>query len=211
MNPFLGPLDGEGRIPARQQTRVSAFLLSAHGALARQLAAALPARLRAGWQVELHAQYCRELEIFSLLARATTWEPDPPLAFLFWQWEAAWLPQPAAGAADPSQGFLLDLAAFGHALHAAIRPAALLPEDAAPTDPFALALRRIELESGRLLQAQIVFLKSPQLVAVRDAVAAAVERRHGQIRELWAAMLQGIDVDTSSRHLVDIAYQGLTR
>jgi hypothetical protein len=56
------------------------------------------------------------------------------------------------------------------------------------------ALRRIEFESGRLLQAQILFLKGPQLADVRAEVAAAVERRHQQVRELWQAMLRGLNL-----------------
>jgi len=63
MNPLLGPADEGGRIPARQQTRVAAFLLSAHGAQARQLATTMPMQLRAPWHIELHAQYCREMDI----------------------------------------------------------------------------------------------------------------------------------------------------
>ena len=68
--------DSEGRVPASQQTRVSAFLISAHAALTRQLAVAVPLRLHAGWQTELHAQLYREAEIVSLLLRATSWVPD---------------------------------------------------------------------------------------------------------------------------------------
>ncbi len=209
MKPFLGPLDGDGRVPAHQQTRVAAFLMSAHGALARQLAAALPGRLREGWQVELHVQYCREIEILSLLAGAASWVPDPMLAFLIWQWEIAWWPKPAEGAADRRQGLLIDLAAFGHALHAVTRPAALLPEDAPPMDAFALALRRIEFESGRLMQAHVLFLKGSQFLSVRDAVSTAAERRHAQVRELWTAMLHGIEIDTSNRHIGDTAYHAV--
>ena len=192
MSAFLGPLDEDGRVPAHQQTRISAFLMSAHGAQARQLAAALPGSLHNGWQVELHSQYCRELEILSLIARATSWVPDPMLAFLVWRWEAAWLPKPIEGAADQHHGLLIDMAAFGHAVHSVIRPAALLPEFQPHDNPFGLAMKRIEFESGRLLQAQILFLKGPQLVPVRDAVAAAVERRHAQIRELWTALLDDL-------------------
>ena len=44
MSGLFGPLDSEGRVPPRQQTRVAAFLVSAHGALARQFAFALPAK-----------------------------------------------------------------------------------------------------------------------------------------------------------------------
>ena len=194
MNALLGPIDHAGRIPPTQQIRVAAFLMSAHGAQARQLAITMPMRLSEPWQVELHAQYCRELEILSLLARATSWVPDPQLAFLLWRWEQTWLPRPMPGAADHMHGLLVDMAALGHAIHAGVRPAALLPEDAAPLDPFVQAMRRIEFESGRLLQAQIVFLKGPQLRDVRDAVAGAVERRHEEVRELWTSMLQSLNV-----------------
>lgn len=202
MRAFFGPLEDDGSIPAHQQTRVSAFLMSAHGALARQLATALPGSVRSGWQVELHSQFCREIEILSLIARATAWVPDPTLPFLFWQWESAWLPHSVEGVTDGEQSFLIDLAAFGHALHSVIRPAALLPEGFPQTDPFALAMRRVEFESVRLMQAQILFLKGPELVPVRDAVAAAVERRHAQVREVWNGMLAGIEIEPSGRHLL---------
>jgi hypothetical protein len=86
------------------------------------------------------------------------------------------------------------MAALGHAIHAGIRPAVLLPENVAATDPFVLAMRRIEFESGRLIQAQILFLKGPQLAAARNEVAAAVEYRHEQVRALWQSMLKGLNV-----------------
>ena len=194
MNARLGPLDQEGRVPPLQQTRVAAFLMSAHGAQARQLAAVLPGGVHYPWQMELHAQYCREVEILSLLTRATTWVFDPQLLFLVWQWETAWLPRPMKGAADHFHGLLVDMAALGHAIHAGIRPAALLPDGASKMDPFVLAMRKIEFESGRLLQAQILFLKGPELADVRDEVADAVEQRHRQVRELWTAMLGGLGI-----------------
>ena len=207
MSPFLGPLDPDGCVPALQQTRLSAFLISAHGAQIRQLAVALPWSLKNGWQVELHSQYCREIEILSLIGRSTKWVPDPTLAFVMWQWEAAWLPRAADGVADQSLALLIDLAAFGHAVHSVIRPAALLPEFEPHDNAFALAMKRVEFESGRLMQAQIVFLKSQELVPVRGAVSAAVERRHAQVRELWDTMLRGLEIETSGRHNLAPAYQ----
>jgi len=192
---FLGPLDQAGRIPPRQQTRVAAFLTSAHGALVRRLAFALPGQMKAGWQTELNAQFYREAETVSLLMRATSWAPDPELLLLAPTWEAAWLPMPMLNVADRTTAFTIDTAALGHAVHAAIRPAALLPDQASPEDPFAMALRRIEFESGRLMHAQILFLKGENLVPFRDAVNAAVEQRHQQVRDLWNTMLKGIGVD----------------
>ena len=194
MSKFLGPLDSIGRVPPQQQTRVSAFLISAHGALARQLALLLPQQMKAGWQTELNAQFYHESEIVSLLLRATSWTVDPELLMLAAAWEAAWLPKPIFGLSDRTLAATIDLAALGHAVHAAIRPAALLPDKTLADDPFVMALRRIELESGRVMQAQILFLKGHGLVPYRDAVNAAVEQRHRQVRDLWDAMLRGIGV-----------------
>jgi hypothetical protein len=57
-----------------------------------------------------------------------------------------------------------------------------------------MALRRIEFESSRLIQAQILFLKSDDLKPMREAVSAAVENRHRQVGKLWAELLEGIGV-----------------
>jgi len=195
MSAFLGPLDATGRVPPRQQTRVAAFLVSCHGAMARQLAIALAFQTKTAWHTELNSQLYRESEIVSLLLRATSWAPDPELLFLLPSWEAAWLPRPTEGVADRTQAFIIDMAALGHALHAVIRPAALLPESAPMLDPFALALRKIELESGRLMQAQSMFLKSTDLLPLRHVVSTAIESRHEQVRKLWDDMLSSIGVE----------------
>jgi hypothetical protein len=194
MNRFLGPLDPAGRVPPRQQARVSSFLISAHGALARQLAIALPGQFTAGWQTELNAQLHRETEIVSLLMRATSWVPDFTLPYQVLTWESAWLPRPVTGVADQKLAITIDIAALGHAVHGAIRPAALLSVAASADDPFVIALRRIEFESSRLIQAQIHFLKSEELKPVRDAVSQAVEGRHRQVRKLWFDLLDGIGI-----------------
>jgi hypothetical protein len=194
MNLFLGPLDAIGRVPPRQQTRVAAFLISAHGALARQLAFILPQQMKAGWQTELNAQLYRESEIVSLMLRATSWIFDPELLMLWATWEAAWLSKALTGFADTSLALTIDIAALGHAVHGAIRPAALLPDKASAQDPFVMALRRIEFESGRLIQAQIMFLKAEELLPYREDVSAAVESRHVQVRKLWTDMLASIGV-----------------
>jgi len=199
MSEFLGPLDSIGRVPPQQQTRVAAFLISAHGALARQLAFALPQQMKAGWQTELNAQLYRESEIVSLMMRATSWVVDPELLMLTASWESSWLPKPVMGLNDNALALTIDLAALGHAVHAAIRPAALLPEKALAGDAFVMALRRIEFESGRVMQAQIVFLKGHDLLPYRDAVNAAVEQRHRQVRDLWDAMLRGIGVERAAK------------
>jgi hypothetical protein len=194
MSELFGPLDSERRVPPRQQTRVAAFLISAHGALARQFAFTLPIKLEAAWQTELNAQVYRETEIVSLLLRATSWVPDLSLAYMATSWETAWFPAPIEGIPDQSLAAAAGLATLAHAVHAVIRPAALLPVEANANDPFAMALRRIEFESGRLLQAQILLLKGPELVPFRNAVSAALERRHAEIGRLWAQALEGVGI-----------------
>jgi len=194
MSKFFGPLDSEGRVPPRQQTRAVAFLISAHGALARQFAFALPVKFDSAWQTELNAQIYREAEIISLLLRATSWVPDLSLAYMAASWETAWFPAPIEGIPDRTLAAAAGLATLAHAVHAGIRPAALLPVEANANDPFVTALRRIEFESGRLLQAQILFLKGPELVPFRNAVSAALERRHTEIAKRWAEALEGVGI-----------------
>lgn len=197
MSEFFGPLDSEGRVSPRQQTRVAAFLISAHGALARQFAFALPMKLESAWQTELNAQFYRETEIVSLLLRATRWVPEFALGYMAASWETAWFPTPIDGIADRPLATATGLATLAHAVHASIRPAALLPVEANANDPFVMALRRIEFESGRLLQAQILFLKGPELVPFRDAVSSALERRHTEIRKLWTEALESVAITNS--------------
>ena len=86
------------------------------------------------------------------------------------------------------------LATLAHAVHAGIRPAALLPVEANANNPFVTALRRIEFENGRLLQAQILFLKGPELAPFRNAVSSALERHHTEIGKLWAEALEGVGI-----------------
>ena len=194
MSEFLGPLDSDGRVPAQQQTRIAAFLISAHGALGRRFALSLPLKLESAWQTELNAQLYNESEIVSLLMRATSWAPDLALGYLAATWEMAWFPVPVDGISDHTLALAVDLATLAHAVHAGIRPAALLPLDATANDPFVMALRRVEFESGRLLQAQILFLKGESLVPFRDSVSAALERRHAEVRRLWREMLRSVGV-----------------
>lgn len=194
MSGFLGPVEPDGRVPPYQQTKVAAFLISAHGALARQFAFMLPARLDAAWQTELNAQFYRETEIVSLLLRATSWVLDPCLGYMVASWESAWLPAPVEGIADLRLAQMVHLATLAHAVHAGIRPAALLPHDASAQDPFVMALRRIEFESGRLLQAQILFLKGTDLAPHREAVSAALAQRHAGVRKLWRELLESIGI-----------------
>jgi len=146
------------------------------------------------WQTEFNAQFYRETELVSLLLRATSWVPDVALGYMAASWETAWFPRPIEGIPDQPLALAVGLATLAHAAHAGIRPAALLPVDANTNDPFVMTLRRIEFESSRLLQAQILFLKGESLVPFRDAVNSALERRHTEVRKLWSEALEGVGI-----------------
>lgn len=194
MSAILGSPNPDRGVSPRQQTRIAAFLISAHGALARQYAFTLPLKLNASWQAELNAQVFREAEIVSLLLRATSWVPDLALGSLAAYWEMAWLPVPVEGIPDPPLAMAAGLATLAHAVHARIRPAALLPVNVNADAPFAMALHRIEFESGRLLQMQMLLLKGENLAPFREAVSAALETRHNEIGRLWDDVLAGLGV-----------------
>lgn len=194
MSQFFGPLDSAGRIPARQQTAVASFLISAHGAMARRLSVALLGSLKAAWQIELNTQFYREMEAISSLMRATAWVPDFALLYQIPAWERTWLPKPVSEIADQRLAAVIDIAALGHAISGAIRPSTLLPVEVSTEDPFAAALRQIEFESGRLIQAQIRFLKSDDLKPIREVVSVTVKGRHRQVRELWRQLLESIGI-----------------
>jgi hypothetical protein len=57
-----------------------------------------------------------------------------------------------------------------------------------------MTLRRIEFENGRLFQAQILFLKGPELAPFRGAVSSALEGRHTEIGKLWAEAPEGVGI-----------------
>src|SRR5258707_2213895 len=107
-------------------------------------------------------------------------------------WEAAWLPKPVAGVADQKQAMTIDIAALGHAVHGAIRPAALLAVEAQAEDPFVTALRRIEVGKSRIIQAQNLFLQSDDLKTGSQAVNSAGRKRLLHGRALWSELDAGI-------------------
>lgn len=198
MTTFFGPLDTERRISPRQQTRTASFLISAHSALARQSALTLSPGLRTAWQIEMNVRIHREIEIVSLLLGATSWVPDLALSYMMPCWELAWRPLPVEGIPDAHLAMATSITTLAHAVHARIRPAALLPAEVNASDPFVMALRRIEFENGRLLQAQILFLKSSDLAPFRSVVSSALEQRHADVQNLWTEALAGVGIEISS-------------
>ncbi len=185
-------LDADGRVPASQQTRVAMFLVSAFGAYARRLSALVPGPLRDAPAVALHAEYFGVLEAVSLITRSTSWTFDAWAPMQLARWELAWLPQPVLPPGTVADDALIDLAAFGHALLGGLRPATLLPANANPADPFVLALRTLDVESGRLIQSPAAILRHPTFGPRQDAVQQRLDSRYTQVRGLWAEVVAAV-------------------
>jgi hypothetical protein len=145
------------------QTRISLFLGAAKSVNAAILGAVeLQPQITIAYPF-VHGQYFREVEFAALLARVTRWSSNwatyaegarltAPLWTQWWQIQV-----PPGPALDPRAAY--SALALGHALLARVRTAPLIPDRVDETDPFVAALRRIEQESGRMIQAQIRLLK----------------------------------------------------
>ena len=175
------------------QTRIALFLGAAKSINGAILGAMeLQPQVTAAYPF-VHGQYFREVEFAALLARVTRWSANPLLyaegARLVYPLQAQWwqLQVPFGPALDARSAYAA--LALGHALLARVRLAPVIPEGMDETDPFVIALRRIEQEGGRMIQAQIVLLKqgaSPLGRAQREEIIA---ERQQAVDEAFAAFL----------------------
>ena len=179
------------------QTRISLFLGAAKSVNATILGAVeVQPKITIAYPF-VHGQYFREVEFAALLGRVTRWSSNwttyaqgTRLASSLWdQWWQIQLPLGPALDARAAYAAL----ALGHALLARVRTAPLIPDHADETQPFVAALRRIEQESGRMIQAQIRLLKdgaSPLSLDERERLIAdkqeAVDKAFGRFLD-WLA------------------------
>ena len=192
MSEFLGPLDSDGRVPpasADARRRVPDLRPWRAGAAVRVHP---PLQLECRLANRIERTALPGTEIVSLLMRATSWVPDFALGLSGLRpGRRTWLP--TAGRRDRGSTPGIGGRSRG-ARHMPCMPASVRQPccrwRSMPTIPLPWRLRRIEFESGRLLQAQIILLKGPNLLPFRDAVSAALERRHVEVRKFWAEALR---------------------
>ena len=96
------------------------------------------------------------------------------------------------GLASGERPSVVGLVGVGLAIVAVARPAPLLPQDTGPEDPFAAALRVVELESGRLLQPSLRLLRQMAEAMPRAIVEDAVAARQAAVARLWNATLHSL-------------------
>jgi hypothetical protein len=186
---------------ADMQTRISLFLGAAKSVNAAILGVVeLQPRITIAYP-SVHGQYCREVEFAALLARVTRWSSNwatyaegakltAPLWSQWWQ-----IQLPLGPVLDPRAAY--SALALGHALLARVRTAPLIPDKADEMDPFVAALRRIEQESGRMIQAQIRLLKDGASPVPLDERGQILEDKQAAVDDAFRCFLEWLAGDVS--------------
>jgi hypothetical protein len=182
----------------RLETQVALFVCTAKTTNALFLAATTLAPVTTPAQAFLHAQYFHEVQAVTLLGRVTRWAVDPLLYA-----RAAGLTAPiwADGlgtrltAAVSPRAFYAGLA-LGHALLSAIRLTPVIPAGADDRHPFAVALRRIERDDGRMLQTQIRLLRTAGETLSLPEREEIIETRRRLVEAAFAGLLAWIVQDS---------------
>jgi hypothetical protein len=202
--------DARATIAARgfgtdMQTRISLFLIAAKSVNAAILGAVeLQPRVTIAYP-SVHGQYCREVEFAALLGRVTRWSSNwatyaegakltAPLWNQWWQ-----IQLPLGPTLDPRAAY--SALALGHALLARVRTAPLIPDRADEMDPFVAALRRIEQESGRMIQAQIRLLKDGASPVPLDERGQILQDKQDAVDDAFRRFLEWLAGDASSTRL----------
>jgi hypothetical protein len=181
---------------ADTQSRITLFVNAAKGANATFLGTldlvpgmSLP-------QEFIHAQYFREIELASLLGRATHWTLNS-LVYVEAQvlatplWAALWSIQAPPGPLQ-DEGARYRGLAFGHALLARVRLTPVIPADADESMPYVVALRRLDQESGRQIQTQIRLLKDAPVALEPAAREAIVQEEQARVDAAFARLLDAL-------------------
>lgn len=181
---------------ADMQTRVSIFVGAAKNINVALMGEAALLPISDVSQAFVHSQVFREVESASLLARVTRWSmrwavyaEATRLTLPLWA-ELARCRGLSGPAMDRRAAF--NGLALGHALLARVRVNPIIPQGIDELDPYVVALRRIEADSGRLIQLQVRLLQhAAKSNAVVDA-EAIVEHEQQVVDDAYSALLASL-------------------
>jgi hypothetical protein len=150
-----------------EQTRISLFVLAVKQANSMILSKVEYQALDWTTYSFLHNQYYREIELATLLQRATAWSSDmsiyPEMAqFVVKFWQKTQIGKYFWGSISRDTNFF-EYLALSHAFMSEIRFIPLFPANWKLETPFLQTLYNMEVESGRLIQTQIRLLKEMEL------------------------------------------------
>lgn len=180
------------------QTKISLFLSAAKNAHVVFLGASQWTPSVGAEQQLLHTQYFRELEGVMLLSKVTRWSPSLSLyneavainAPIWKEWPN--VSGLSGGVMVQAEQYYTGLA-LGHALLSQLRLVPVIPGDTDESDPFVMALRRIELDNARMQQTQMALLRTaaPQLdFAWREDT---IEAKQALVQEAFVRFLAWLE------------------
>lgn len=182
-------------MPATAQTKISLMIMTAKNVNALFLGAVEFMPFVGPEQQLLHAQYFQEMESILLLTKVTRWATNPkiymealPIMAPIWNEWRSRFGLSGISALDP-KGFYQGLA-LGHALLSKIRIAPVIPHSIEAADPYAIALRRIEQDNGRMIQSQITLLRSTAPAMPEDERDSLIEEKQELVNDVFNQFLR---------------------
>jgi hypothetical protein len=154
-------------LESAEQTKISLFVLAVKQANSMILSKIEYQSLDWMPYSFLHSQYYREIELATLLYKATSWSSDMAIYMEVAQfnaefWQKTEISKYMWGTISRDVNFF-EYLALSHAFMSEIRFIPLMPAQWKLTTPFLQTLYTMEVESGRLIQTQIRLLKEMEI------------------------------------------------
>ncbi len=144
----------------------------------------------------LHRQLFREMELVTLMNKATSWSTNPyvyaeasNLNLKFWQ--NADIDGYMQGFFMPDENFYRYLA-LSHALLSEIRIFPILPPTKELNTPFLSSMKEVEEENGRMIQAQIRLLKGMDLPLTYDEKERIIREQRTIVQAAYCDLLESV-------------------
>ncbi|THB63781.1 MAG: hypothetical protein D6B27_11730 [Gammaproteobacteria bacterium] len=181
---------------SEQETRISLFMQAI-----KTTNAAILAKIEFQpfeWEPykSFHRQYYKEIELSTLLNKATSWSTNP---FVYMEatqlnlslWQKADINQYLQGFFAIDEKFFTYLA-LSHALMAEVRFLPVLPPTLSLDTPFLSAIREIEEENGRQIQAQIRLLKAIDVSLTEEHKQDIVAKQQAIVQSVFCELLAAV-------------------
>ena len=180
-------------LESADQTRISLFVLAVKQANSMILSKVEYHALDWTAYSFLHNQYYREIELATLLYRATAWSSDMSIYMEMAQfdtqfWQKTQIGKYIWGSITRDINFF-EYLALSHAFMSEIRFIPLFPADWKLETPFLQTLYNMEVESGRLIQTQIRLLKEMELNVGLAEKEMLVGKKRADVESLFKDFL----------------------
>jgi hypothetical protein len=183
-------------IGSEQETRISLFIQAIKTANASILAKIEMQPFSWEPYKSLHRQYYKEIELATLLNKATSWSTNPFVYVEATQlnlklWQKAEIGTYLHGFFAPDEIFYNYLA-LSHAFMSEVRILPILPPAMALDTPFLSAIKEIEEENGRQIQAQIRLLKGLELPLSQTEKEEIVYHQRMIVQSVFCELLESV-------------------